>query len=180
MNPVIRRATEADAAAIASVQVAAWQWAYRGQMPDAYLDGLSVADIEAQWRTASIEVARYATHVAELGGNVVGFVSVGLPRVELHGDAPDPDLAADTSTAELYSIYLLQEYLGLGIGQALMRTGEQAMRDIGAGKAILWVLESNVATHRFYESCGWSPDGGTAIHELGGEQLAVVRFTKRL
>ena len=38
----IRAATISDAYSIAEVQVAGWQAAYRGIMPDSVLDGLSV------------------------------------------------------------------------------------------------------------------------------------------
>jgi hypothetical protein len=45
----VRRATLADAPAMGRVHVRAWQAAYRGQMPDAYLDGLRPEDREAHW-----------------------------------------------------------------------------------------------------------------------------------
>ena len=38
-----------DARGIAEVQVRSWQAAYRGQIPDSYLDGLSVAKRELAW-----------------------------------------------------------------------------------------------------------------------------------
>lgn len=48
----VRHATEADAAAIGALHVRAWQWAFRGLMADAYLDGLSnqVDHRTAMWR----------------------------------------------------------------------------------------------------------------------------------
>jgi hypothetical protein len=39
----LRRATPEDAAALAAVEVSCWRAAYRGLIPDAYLDGLSEA-----------------------------------------------------------------------------------------------------------------------------------------
>lgn len=36
-----RRGTPDDIPGIAGVHVAAWQWAYRGQIPDDYLDSLT-------------------------------------------------------------------------------------------------------------------------------------------
>ena len=41
---VIREATPDDARAIAEVHVASWRWAYRGDLPAEFLDGLSVDD----------------------------------------------------------------------------------------------------------------------------------------
>jgi len=40
----IRRATPADARAIAQVRVDAWRVTYRGMIPDAYLDAMTVDD----------------------------------------------------------------------------------------------------------------------------------------
>jgi hypothetical protein len=40
----VRAATLADAEGIARVHVDAWRWAYRGDVPDAFLAALSVAE----------------------------------------------------------------------------------------------------------------------------------------
>ena len=45
----VRRATVADAPAMGRVVVRAWQAAYRGHMPDDYLDGLRAEDRAAYW-----------------------------------------------------------------------------------------------------------------------------------
>jgi hypothetical protein len=42
----IRRASQSDARAIAEVHVASWRETYRGIVPDAFLDALSVAERE--------------------------------------------------------------------------------------------------------------------------------------
>ena len=44
------RAGRAAAAAIARIQVRAWQDGYRGIVSDAFLDGLSVGEVEEIWR----------------------------------------------------------------------------------------------------------------------------------
>ncbi len=46
----IREAGPKDAEAIANVHVRAWQEAYRGQLTDDYLDGLTVEDRLEQHR----------------------------------------------------------------------------------------------------------------------------------
>jgi hypothetical protein len=45
----IRRATVQDAPALGRLHVRAWQAAYRGQMPDDYLDGLRPEERAAGW-----------------------------------------------------------------------------------------------------------------------------------
>jgi hypothetical protein len=57
----IRRAIATDAATIAGIHVRAWQWAYRGLIPDAFLDSLSVEARETSWRR---QLERTATRVA--------------------------------------------------------------------------------------------------------------------
>jgi len=47
---VIREATSDDARAIAEVHMASWRWAYRGDLPAEFLDGLTVDDREREWR----------------------------------------------------------------------------------------------------------------------------------
>ena len=55
MAVTVRDATVDDAHAIAEVHVASWRWAYRGQVPEAILDALSVEDREAMWRRSLSE-----------------------------------------------------------------------------------------------------------------------------
>jgi GNAT superfamily N-acetyltransferase len=48
---------------------------------------------------------------------------------------------------------------GGGAGQALMAALLRALRDERFQEAILWVLEDNPRTRRFYELAGWGADG---------------------
>ncbi|WP_330987113.1 hypothetical protein [Herbaspirillum lusitanum] len=45
----VRRATVDDAALIAQVRIDSWRAAYRGLIPDAYLDGMKVEDSTRMW-----------------------------------------------------------------------------------------------------------------------------------
>jgi hypothetical protein len=45
----VRRARVGDERAIADVHVRTWQAAYRGQVPDAFLDGLSIERRTQAW-----------------------------------------------------------------------------------------------------------------------------------
>ena len=51
MPILIRAATIDDALALAHVEVARWQIAYRDLLPHSYLQALSIHDKAAQWRT---------------------------------------------------------------------------------------------------------------------------------
>ncbi len=75
---VIRDATPDDAQGIAIVHVKTWQCAYRGQMPDSLLDGLSVEKRTEGWRT-QLQAPPEGRHtfVAEINGAIVGWCTIG-------------------------------------------------------------------------------------------------------
>src|SRR5262249_59084004 len=73
----IRAATPADACAIARVHVQAWQETYRGLVPDAMLDALSVKRNTGMWETIIGQGEPTITQVLEAGAGMIGF---GAPR----------------------------------------------------------------------------------------------------
>ncbi len=161
----VRPAREEDAAAIAGVHVAAWQWAYRGIMPDEFLDGLDATRRERPWRE-TIAAESGKVFVVEDEGSIVGFAHVARH--------------ADDDEGELYAIYLLENWTGRGLGRALMEEGERAMGDLGCRVGVLWVARQNHPTRRFYERGGWSYDGGEDTYNLPGLGVPVVRYRKQL
>jgi len=58
---LLRPAEPADAMGVARVHVRSWQAAYRGLLPDAYLDGLRAEDRAQRYRFASEDVRDPAT-----------------------------------------------------------------------------------------------------------------------
>ena len=86
MDVVCRPATAADVPAIATVRIRSWQAAYRGAIPQDYLDSLDV-DAEAARRADRPLDGQY---VAELNGAVVGWVHVGPYRVDEGEQVPGP------------------------------------------------------------------------------------------
>lgn len=162
---IIRRARADDARGIATVHVAAWRATYRGIVPDAYLDGLSVDEREAMWRRLDAPGNRSFAFVAvESNGRIAGFASAGPRR-----DGPE-DYAA-----ELNAIYLLREAQGQGIGRRLVAavTRELAVRDMRS--MLLWVFRDNLPARRFYEALG-----GTLLtsqqFEIEGQAITEVSY----
>lgn len=167
---VIRSAGPDDAQAIATVHVASWQHAFRGILPDAYLDGLAPEQRLRMW-THVLGASHPGVHVgvAEQDGRVVGFYSIGP------SDEGDPDDVRMLST-----IYLDPGCMGKGIGRALLVDAERAMRDDGATAGVLRVITANEGTRRFYERCGWTIEpGSTRMEDAWGQQVETVRYTKR-
>jgi GNAT superfamily N-acetyltransferase len=145
----IRRAALADAATIAGIHVRGWQWAYRGLIPDAFLDSLSIEERERRWREQLDSDHPRRTWLAESDGRALGFVTCG----------PASDDALPAGTGEVFAIYQEARAAGKGVGRALFSHAMGDLRAQGFNMAVLWVLESNHRARRFYEIAGWNPDG---------------------
>ncbi|WP_285117127.1 GNAT family N-acetyltransferase [Leifsonia sp. fls2-241-R2A-40a] len=156
----VRRATVADAAAIARVHVAAWREAYAGRMPDEFLAGLD-EDTRAQGWTTILERGETDAFVAESDGDVVGWATAGAGRDE---HAPRP--------RELEGIYLLASAYGSGAGQRLL---DAAIAD---SPAYLWVMDGNPRAEAFYRRNGFTRDGETSAHTIGTTLIPIVRMTR--
>jgi GNAT superfamily N-acetyltransferase len=164
----IRLATLADAEALARLHVRSWQWAYRGQLPDEYLDRMPETmerRIEARRAQLADLPPDYRVWIAEQGGQMVGFAVT----------EPSRDADASPSTGEVSLIYLEQEAAGKGIGRQLFAHAVEDLRQHGYAQAILWVLETNSRARRFYEAAGWRADGASKTEERPGALLREVR-----
>lgn len=164
----VRSATLADAPAITRVRVHTWQVGYAHIFPNDALEALS-NEREPVWRRALIAdpPARTHTLVADEAGRVTGFAQLGPARLE----SDDSE-----SIGELFAIYVLPEASGRGIGQALMAEALNRLRGGGFSEAILWVLEDNLRTRRFYERSGWHEDGGIKDEELLATRVRELRY----
>lgn len=159
---MIRKAVEADAAGIARVYVDSWRTTYTGLLPEQALARRSSADRQEYWAWAltSQEPPR-AIFVAESEEReIVGFASGGPER------AWDLDFEA-----EVYAIYLLEDYQGRGLGSRLMGALAGYLAEAGLSSLMVWVLASNPAV-QFYLRLGGLKVGereetiaGTVLHE---------------
>lgn len=173
---VVRAPVVADADDVGRVHIRAWQVGYRGQMPDDYLDGLSILDRQAVWRQRLTDgLVDNVMFVAEdpIDGHVCGWVGVGAIRREATADCPP-------STGELWALNLEPEAWGRGIATALMLAAVDELAAQGYGWAILWVLDTNARGRRFYEREGWSPDGAVKIDVERGFALRELRYGRPL
>lgn len=169
---LVRPAVPDDAEAIAAVHIASWQAAYRGQLPDDFLDGLE-SQFRARadfWRQeiASPRTASHEIWAATLAGNLRGFVALGPARD-----------ANSRLTGEVYAIYVHPNSWRQGLGTMLFTRAMTRLAALGFSKTILWVLQSNTPARCFYEHAGWSADGRTKLETLpGGIELREVCYQK--
>lgn len=142
---IVRRGRADDAASIARVHVDSWRSTYAGMLPEDMLLKLSSADHEARWwrHVLGRFRRRHYVYVAEhKTDGVIGFISGGPARES----GLDPE-------AEIYALYLLDEYQDEGIGRALfLRLATHLNREYGPS-LVVWVLSQNPSRY-FYEAMG--------------------------
>lgn len=141
----------------ARVHWRAWHEAYAGLVSQDYLDKLTLEKCEKMafsWPDNTI--------VAKDGETVAGFVCWGDRGEEAPG------------IGEIFAMYVSSEYYGTGVAQRLMEAG---LRQLGAYPTVcLWVLKENGRAIRFYEKCGFRPDGTESFHpNISAEELRMVR-----
>jgi len=151
----IRAAQPADAAEVARVHVASFRSAHRNMLPDELLDGLSVESREEMWRRMLAE--RAETHflfVAVDDERIIGFAAGGPPT----GDQP-MNTQIDYA-GKIYTIYLLPQAQGQGVGRGLLERTLAEFRSRAQSPVFLWVLKQNMQARGFYEHMG-----GTQVAE---------------
>ncbi len=159
----IRRGRAPDAAAIARVYVDSWRSAYKGLIPQTYLNSLSYDAFERHWRRTF--ASRAWAFVAEYDGQIVGIASGGRCR------------KIGIASGELFILYVLNEYHGNGIGRALFDACQYELTKRGHPDILVWVLEENPA-RGFYERLG----GELVYHnqiDIGGKPMREAGYLWR-
>jgi ribosomal protein S18 acetylase RimI-like enzyme len=166
----IRPAIAADARSVATVHVQSWQGAYRGMLPDAYLESLSVEARESVWGGV-IEKGSPELWVAEFDSQVVGWSAFGTSR--------DPD--ARPRTGELEALYVLPQFWKTGTGRELWLITRRRLIERGFATATLWVLADNQRAIQFYLAAGFAPDAASERQiDRAGRVLREIRYATDL
>jgi len=134
-----------------------WQESYAGIVSADYLSDMSLVKC--------VDIARRLPDnilVAKDGEAVVGFVAYGVSEEDVG------------PCGMIYGLYLLKEYQGRGIGWRLMQAAMEKLADQEA--VALWVFKDNTKAIRFYERCGFLPDGTEKV-AMYGKPCAVILMT---
>lgn len=168
----VRPATQADIPDISRVHVDAWRTAYRGIIPDAFLDTLSYPKHEERHHRYMAKPDTLYFIAETPADGIIGFLMGGRERTG------DPHHAG-----EIYAIYLLHEHRRRGTGSALVAQWANALRGAGMNSAMVWVLADNTSAVRFYQRTGASylreqpiEIGGVSLkeHAYGWDDLSAV------
>ncbi|MFD0917267.1 GNAT family N-acetyltransferase [Pseudahrensia aquimaris] len=136
-----RRAAPHHASGIANVHAHSWRMAYSGIIPHKALDRMIARRDESWWARA----IRHSTRIVviEDQDTVVGYATLGPNRV-----------SALPQDGEIYELYLLPEYQGVGLGKKLFLAARQELINSGMKGAVVWVLEENFPAMEFYRNAG--------------------------
>ena len=155
----IRKAMPSDAAEISNVHINSWREAYRGLLPEAFLNDrpLYFKSRYELWKMI-LENADQMIFVAECSQNgVVGFISGD------HGREPEYK-----DYAEVQCLYLLEKYHHQKIGFKLLKSFFDKAKARGFQKAYLWVLKDN-PTINFYKKTGGFFNGHSQEENIAGQ-----------
>ncbi|WP_419707727.1 N-acetyltransferase family protein [Promicromonospora sp. NFX87] len=161
-EPRVRPAILDDAEAIAAAHHSAWVQTYSGLLPAEHWERDTVARRRERWRDRLSREAPGHPLVAVVDERVVGFAQSGSTRSKGGIPAVRPD--------ELWSLYVLPEQHGTGIGVLLLNA--VLLPD---SLAELWVAEANPRARRFYEKHGFVPDGARFTDDLEIAEIRMVR-----
>ena len=167
----IRPMTLADCDRVSEIRVLGWQFAYRGLMPQSFLDALS-AEADAERRRARFAESdgSVLNLVASVGDEIIGWAALG----------PYREGELRTEDAELYALYLDPKHVGTGAGRVLMQEALRRAAALGHDRVYLWVVRGNARARRFYERAGFRADGAEEPYEVEGVLVPELRYVKEL
>jgi len=158
----IRRAEPQDATAIAGVHHAAWRGAYAGIIPHRALNNM-LSRRGAQWWDNAIRKAA-SILVVEVGGELAGYATMGRNRArELR------------QQGEIYELYLMPEYQGVGLGTRLFASARARLRASGLRGLVVWALEDNDNACNFYTGNG-GVDIAEGVEVFDNKALRKIAF----
>lgn len=161
----IRYITETDDRyEISSIYEKSWKSAYRGIVPDGYLDSIP----EGRW-ASKVDNPEWKSLVFVEEGKIVGTCSLCASRFE-----------AFRGYGEIISIYFLPEYTGKGYGRQLLDRAISELRKDGYRDVHLWVLEENLNARAFYSKLGFEETDSIIEDEIGGKKLKEISLVRRI
>ncbi|WP_185984392.1 GNAT family N-acetyltransferase [Aureimonas mangrovi] len=155
----IRCAAREDAAALCDVHAQAWRGAYAGIIPHKALNAMIGRRGPDWWRHAIGGGA--AVLALDYDGRTVGYATIGHNRTR-----------AIRAEGEIYELYILPDYQGVGFGRHLFEGAGAFLASRGLKGLAVWALEDNDRALAFYR--------GLAGREVavGSERFEHVTLSK--
>jgi GNAT superfamily N-acetyltransferase len=156
----IRRATVADAAVIADLGARTFSETFAADNDPEDMAAYLAASFGAEKQAGELADPRSTFFVAEVGGRPAGYAQIRA--------AEAPACVTGEEPVELARLYALREWLGRGVGEALMRACVDEAQTRGHRAMWLGVWERNARAQAFYRKWGFR-EVGDQIFQLGSD-----------
>ncbi|MEM8968475.1 MAG: GNAT family N-acetyltransferase [Bacteroidota bacterium] len=151
---------------IAYAQMLAWQKAFSGILSEGLLASLKAEDFENIWKKIIQQAERKNLVWLNEEGKAFGFVSFGKPKDE-----------KESADFEIYGIYVHPDHWNQKVGFKLMKsTTDYIHQHSPKSKVILWVMEKNQRSRKFYKQLGFLSNGSSRISMRNGEEFEEVQY----
>lgn len=171
-TPTIRRATFADAPALAAFAAHAFSDTFGADNRAEDLAAHIVTSYGPELQGREISDPRVVTLLAEVAGALAGFAQVRRGKA--------PPCVDEPASVELQRFYVDRPWHGRGVAHHLMDAVHGAANELGGATVWLGVWERNPRAIAFYDKCGFR-DVGSADFYVGSDRqtdrvmLATVR-----
>lgn len=144
MNYIIRKMRKEDCAAFNHVITVSWNEAYKGIVPNEFLEELKSNEKERTEKGLSIfDEKDVNTFILEIDGEVVGFS---------HYAAANQDKFP--GCGEIRALYIINKYHKNGFGRKLVDESKKELKKLGFDKMIICCLKDNLPSNEFYKHIG--------------------------
>ena len=161
-NMKIRNAQLGDEQSIAGVVVDTWKTAYRGILPDSYLESLTTEKHEEVFRKNIISKTETVLVLENQEKQIVGAVYGGQSRLGAYD-------------CEMIALYILSNYQKKGYGKWLFQELVKEHKKNQYKSMLLWTFKEN-RDRKFYEKLG-----GLVREErpysIDGNEIDIVGYT---
>nr|UWI51934.1 GNAT family N-acetyltransferase [Clostridioides difficile] len=160
----IRKAVIDDVEDISEIYAQSWKTAYKGIIPQDYLDNLK-NDFWVETFKDLIENNKITAKMVFDNKKSIGCIAYGNSRDDTLKD-----------WGEIVSLYLLPQYFGKGVGNEIFQSAIDDMKLAGFSNIYLWVLEENQRARKFYEKHGFYCNNDIYTVKIMDKKINDIRY----
>lgn len=171
LDLTIRRANLEDAGLLAELGARTFSETFAAANSPEDMAAYLAASFHTARQTAELNDPASTFFIAEVGGRAAGYAQLqaGEPAEGVEGTKP----------VELVRLYVSREWLGRGVGEALMRACVDGARRAGHGTIWLGVWERNGRAQAFYRKWDFRAVGEHVFH-LGSDPQRDILMERAL
>lgn len=162
----VRPMLPTDSKRVAEIHTLSWQFAYKGIVPQDFLDDIDINKRESNWKSGIEKDPSLVRLVAVANNKILGFVC-GLNN---------RDKSIEDIDGELWAIYVDPNESNHGVGTILFKSFKDELNQRGIFTMNVWVLEDNLSARSFYEKMGGELSQHVKEIEIGGKKLKEVSY----